>query len=100
MKKGGHRTGAGRKPKATEIELIELLTPLDAIAFKAIEKGVKAGEFAYIKLFMEYRYGKAKQIMDITTNDKPLEIDPWLRLSYIEKQKEIKEIIAKLESEC
>lgn len=62
---GGKRIGAGRKPKATEIELIELLTPLDSIAFKALEKGVNAGEFPYIKLYFEYRYGKPKQQMDI-----------------------------------
>lgn len=69
MKKGGNRAGAGRKPKATEIELIELLTPLDAIAFKVLAKGVKAGEFSYIKLFMEYRYGKPKQMIAVTTNN-------------------------------
>lgn len=65
MKKGGYRVGAGRKPKATELELLELLTPLDAIAFKSLEKGVKAGEFAYIKLFLEYRYGRPKQQIEV-----------------------------------
>ena len=65
MNNGGLRAGAGRKPKATEIELIELLSPLDNIAFKALEKGVRAGEYAYIKLFFEYRYGKPKQQLDI-----------------------------------
>lgn len=68
MKQGGNRTGAGRKPKATELELIELLTPLDAIAFKSLEKGVKAGEYQYIKLYFEYRYGKPKQVIDNSTN--------------------------------
>lgn len=63
--KVGEYRGQGRKPKAKEIELIELLSPLDAIAFKAIEKGVKAGEFPFIKLFLEYRYGKPKQQIDM-----------------------------------
>lgn len=58
---GGKRNGAGRKPKTEELELIEKLTPLDDIAFKAIEKGVKAGSFHFIKLFMEYRFGKPIQ---------------------------------------
>ncbi len=71
MNKGGKREGAGRKPKATEIELIELLTPLDAIAFKALEKGVKAGEYQFIKLFFEYRYGKPKQQIDIEQAELP-----------------------------
>ena len=51
------------KPK--ELELIELLIPLDVIAFKAFEKGVKAGEFHYIKLFFEYRFGKPKQQIEV-----------------------------------
>ncbi len=42
---GGKRSGAGRKPKADELELIEKLTPLDEIALKAIEQGVKSGSF-------------------------------------------------------
>ncbi len=71
MKQGGNRIGAGRKPKATELELIELLKPLDAIAFNSLEKGVKAGEYQYIKLFFEYRYGKPKQQNDFNdTNNK------------------------------
>jgi hypothetical protein len=65
MKKGGFRDGSGRKPKATEIELIEKLSPLDEVAFKSLEKGVKSGDFAFIKLFMEYRYGKPKQQVTI-----------------------------------
>jgi len=72
MKKGGFRDGAGRKPKATELELIELLTPFEAIALQALEKGVKAGEFAYIKLFFEYRYGKPKQDIGIKTDVEPI----------------------------
>lgn len=71
MKKGGIRIGAGRKPKATEIELIELLTPLDTIAYKALEKGVKSGEYQYIKLFFEYRYGKPKQQLEVEQSDFP-----------------------------
>lgn len=56
----GENRNAGRKPKATEIELIEMLSPIDAIAFKQLEKGVKEGSFQFIKLFMEYRFGKPK----------------------------------------
>ena len=63
---GGKRTGAGRKPKTEEIELIELLSPLDPIAFTQLEKGVKKGDFNFIKLFFEYRHGKPKQTIDAT----------------------------------
>lgn len=85
MKKGGHRVGAGRKPKATELELIELLTPLDVIAFKALEKGVKAGEFPYIKLFLEYRYGKPKQQIDLLSNIEMIE-QPQMKIFIDSKE--------------
>jgi hypothetical protein len=69
---GGARPGAGRKPKATEIELIEKLGPMEATAFEKLEIGVKSGEFAFIKLYMEYRFGKPKQIIDMTTDGESL----------------------------
>lgn len=73
---GGLRKGAGRKPKADELELIKKLTPLDEIAFKAIEKGVKAGSFHFIKLFMEYRFGKpVQQIEGGSGNESVIVID-------------------------
>lgn len=70
--RGGARQGAGRKPKAAEIELIEKLSPLEDIALKKLHDGVKSGDYNFIKLFMEYRYGKPKQQTDITTGGEPL----------------------------
>ena len=61
---GGSRRGAGRKAKADELQLIEKLSPMDDIAFKELQKGVKSGDFQYIKLFFEYRYGKPKQSIE------------------------------------
>lgn len=58
---GGARPGAGRKPKTDEIAMIELLSPMDKIALEALKKGLAAGEFPYVKMFMEYRYGKPKE---------------------------------------
>ena len=62
--KGGAREGAGRKPKADELKLIEKLSPLDDLAFKNLESGVKSGDFQYLKMFFEYRFGKPKQTID------------------------------------
>ena len=59
-KKGVYQ-GQGRAPKVTELELIERLTPFDDIALKELEKGIKRGEFAFLKLFLEYRFGKPKE---------------------------------------
>jgi hypothetical protein len=65
-KNGGARAGAGRKSKAEELSLIERLTPMQDIALAALEKGVKACEFPYIKLYMEYMYGKPKETVKLT----------------------------------
>jgi hypothetical protein len=59
--KKGENRNAGRKPKATEIELIERLTPLEEIAFRAMKKGLESGDFAFLKLFLEFRFGRPKQ---------------------------------------
>lgn len=63
-KSGGSRPGAGRKPKADEVALIEKLSPMDDMAFKELQKGVKSGDFQYIKMFFEYRFGKPKQSIE------------------------------------
>ena len=63
---GGSRKGAGRKPKADEQKLIERLTPLDNAAYKALENGLKDDQSWAVKLFLEYRHGKPKQVIDQT----------------------------------
>ena len=65
---GGVRVGQGRKPKADEVKLIERLSPMDDIALKELKRGVLAGDFQFLKLFMDYRYGKPKERVDITTD--------------------------------
>jgi len=60
--KKGENRNAGRKPKATELAIIEKLSPLDEIALQALEKGVKAGDYNFVKLYFEYRFSKPKAI--------------------------------------
>ena len=73
---GGKREGAGRKPKAEEIILIERLSPLDDIAFQKLKEGIEKGSFQHLKLFHDYRYGKPRETKDITINeDIPLFVD-------------------------
>ncbi len=55
----------GRKPKAKELEIIQALTPLDKIAFESLKKGVENGEYNFVKLYFEYRFGKPKQLIEI-----------------------------------
>lgn len=71
-KNGGARPGAGRKPKADELELIEKLSPLDSVAFEKLKEGVESGSFHFIKLYYEYRYGKPKQLIGLVQEKEDL----------------------------
>ena len=66
---GGIRTGAGRKPKADELNLIEKLSPLEDAAFKALKTGVESGDFKFIQLYYNYYAGKPRETKDITINE-------------------------------
>jgi hypothetical protein len=76
MAHGGKRQGAGRKPKAEELNLIEKLSPLEDAAYQALKAGVEKGDFKYVQLFYNYYAGKPRETKDITINeDTPLFID-------------------------
>jgi len=79
---GGKREGSGRKPKADEIKLIEQLSPYDDVAAQKLIEGVESGSFHHLKLFYEYRYGKPKQMIDVTTNGNDLNNNDLSKLSY------------------
>jgi hypothetical protein len=80
---GGHSTKgkAGRPPKAEEQALIERLSPLEEVGFKALKNGLKDGQSWAVKLFLEYRFGKPHQSKDITTNGNDINISPieWVQ---------------------
>jgi len=65
---GGHTT-AGRKSKADEVALIEKLTPLEPLAFEALQKGLEQKDFKYVQLFYNYYAGKPRETKDITINE-------------------------------
>tara|TARA_Y100000401_G_scaffold21619_1_gene14475 strand:- start:335 stop:577 length:243 start_codon:yes stop_codon:yes gene_type:complete len=73
---GGKRVGAGRKPKAEEVNLIEKLTPLEPLAFASLKKGLEKGDFKYVQLYYNYYAGRPRETKDIHINeDMPLFID-------------------------
>ena len=73
---GGKREGSGRKPKDEELKLVEKLTPLEPLAFKALKNGLEKGEFKYVQLYYNYVAGKPRETKDIHVNeDVPLFID-------------------------
>lgn len=78
---GGHKT-AGRKPKADELLIIEKLSPLDDVAIDKLREGVESGSFPHIKLWFEYRFGKPKQMIDVTTNGESIVNDNISGLTY------------------
>lgn len=65
MPAGGARPGAGRKSKAEELKLIEKLTPMEEIALQKLKAGIDKGDFAYLKLFFEYFYGKPSETIGV-----------------------------------
>jgi hypothetical protein len=66
-------SSSGRLPKVKELEMIERLSPLDDQAFEELKKGIERGEFAYIKLYFNFRFGRPRQIQDVTIqSEKPL----------------------------
>ena len=70
----GH-PGSGRKPKADEQSLIEKLSPLAPLAFKALKNALEQETPWAVKMFMDYTYGKPKETRDITIiKPEPIEI--------------------------
>lgn len=66
---GGARPGAGRKPKADEIKLIEqmdaVMVPLEV--WQALASKVESGDVQAQKTWLSYRYGMPKQMIEQTT---------------------------------
>ena len=63
-KNNGGNKNAGRKPKAEEQSLIEKLTPLEPLAFKALNDALNDGKDWAVKLFFQYNFGMPKQVID------------------------------------
>lgn len=89
-KNNGGNKNAGRKSKAEEQSLIEKLTPLEPLAFEALKDALENKKDWAVKLFMEYKFGKAKQmVIQENINYKEQDLTP----------EKIKEIQAKLNNE-
>lgn len=67
--KGGATPGAGRKPKADEIKLIEQMDAIAAPeeAWAALWRKCQEGDSQSIKTWLNYRFGMPKQSVDVTT---------------------------------
>jgi hypothetical protein len=69
MAHGGKRQGAGRKPKANEIKMLEAmdatLAPIEV--WRKLADRVNEGSDTAIKTWLSYRYGQPKQSVDHTS---------------------------------
>jgi hypothetical protein len=74
-KHGGARPNSGRKSKAEELALIEKLGPMEEAALTAIARGVQNGEFNFVNLYMQYRFGKPTEKVQVSG-------DPELPIVY------------------
>lgn len=76
--RGGKREGAGRKPKADEIKIIERMDAIGApdSVWAALYNKVKEEDIQAIKTWLGYRYGMPKQQTDITSKGNQINIAP------------------------
>jgi hypothetical protein len=74
-KHGGNREGAGRKPKSDEIQMIENMDATKATieVWAKLADKVESGDVNAIKLWLEYRFGKPKQLIGLVTENESLE---------------------------
>tara|TARA_Y100000114_G_C11582602_1_gene241816 strand:- start:116 stop:376 length:261 start_codon:yes stop_codon:yes gene_type:complete len=70
-KHGGKRTGSGRKPKEQEHKLIERLDNLidKDTAIQKLGELIVKGDMRAIQSYMNYRYGKPKESVDINSSE-------------------------------
>lgn len=73
-KHGGKRKGAGRKPKADEVKIIE---SMDAVGvpekfWELLWKKCEKGDVQALKLWANYRFGMPRQAIDHTTGGEPI----------------------------
>ena len=71
--KGTKGNNGGRPSKAEEHKLIEKLTPLSPIAFKALKESIEDNQSWAVKLYFDYFYGKPRETKDINiVTEQPL----------------------------
>ena len=59
-------SNSGRRPKSEDQKLVERLSPLEPFVFDALKNGINKGEFRFIQLWFQYRFGKPRDLKQIT----------------------------------
>ena len=70
-KHGGKRKGAGRKPKADEVSMIENMdaTKAPIEVWEKLAGRIDDGDTQAIKTWLSYRYGQPRQTVDHQSSD-------------------------------
>jgi len=65
---------SGRKSKADEQLLMERLSVYDNKAFEILGKKIEEGEYWAVRLYFNYRFGKAKESQNINLHTTQIEV--------------------------
>jgi len=78
---GGAREGAGRKPKSDELKLVEALDKhIDQEeVFDTLHGLIKEGNIRAIQLYMNYRHGKPKESVTLSSDGFEINFKDLLR---------------------
>lgn len=84
---GGKRIGAGRKPKSTELEIIENLDSIinEKDVLVKLKELIDKGDLRAIQLYLNYRRGKPKDSIDINSTEK-VSVDFKTLISRLKKE--------------
>jgi len=84
---GGKRIGAGRKPKSTELEIIENLDSIinETDVLVKLKELIDKGDLRAIQLYLNYRRGKPKDSIDINSTEK-VSVDFKTLMSRLKKE--------------
>lgn len=77
-KNNGGNKNAGRKPKADEQQLIEKLSPLEPLAYKALKNALKEEQQWAVSMWFAYFNGKPRERKDINmSGDMIIDLSAW-----------------------
>lgn len=84
---GGKRIGAGRKPKSTELEIIENLDSIinETDVLVKLKELIDKGDLRAIQLYLNYRRGKPKDSIDINSTEN-ISVDFKTLMSRLKKE--------------
>jgi hypothetical protein len=66
---GKRKNQTGRPKKADEVALIERLSPFEDLWLTKMATGLQSGDFQFVKLYAEYRFGRPTETVKMTSEN-------------------------------